>query len=81
MIEAKVGEPGESPQLLTLNAPGTTLRLLRQQAQLSQREVARLAKVSPAYLSLVEAGHREPSRQWLGHVAHVIAQQMNLGAA
>lgn len=41
--------------------PATVLREVRRRAGLSQREVARLAGLSPTVLSAYENGRREPS--------------------
>lgn len=55
--------------------------MLREKSGLTQAEVARLAACSHAYLSLVEAGKKKPSRRWVGHVAAVIGEHMKAGAA
>jgi transcriptional regulator with XRE-family HTH domain len=55
---------------------GTRLTALRNQAQLSQRELSRLAGVAPTYVRLCEAGaRREPC------VDHVARLALVLGAS
>src|SRR3954453_11470646 len=51
---------------------GQFIREQRQLAQLSLRELARLASVSNAYLSQVERGMHEPSIRVLNAVADVL---------
>lgn len=60
---------------------GSALRTLRELAGLSSGEVAKLAVVSDAYLLRVESGEVEPSREWIWHVAFVIAEEISRSKA
>lgn len=60
--------------------PGQALRVLREEAGLTAREVARRAGVSESYLSRVENGTTEASAPWLGNVASAIAGALIRGA-
>ncbi len=51
---------------------GQRLRELREQAGLSLREVAKAAKISPAFLSDVELGRRFPTNEKLALIAQKI---------
>lgn len=62
-------------------SPGQALRVLREEAGLTAREVAQLAGVSESYLSRVENGSAEASAPWLGNVAAAIAQALVKSAA
>jgi transcriptional regulator with XRE-family HTH domain len=53
-------------------ALGRFIREQRQQAQLSLREMARMASISNAYLSQVERGLHEPSVRVLHSLANVL---------
>lgn len=57
-------------------SPGLALRVLREEAGLTAREVALKAGVSESYLSRVETGSVEASAPWLGNVAAAIAQAL-----
>lgn len=57
-------------------SPGQALRVLREEAGLTAREVALKAGVSESYLSRVETGSVEASAPWLGNVAAAIAQAL-----
>jgi len=52
---------------------GQTIKRLRKQRGLKQFEFAERAKVTSAYLSLVESGQREPSIDFLKKMAEVLA--------
>lgn len=56
-----------------ISHPGQALRVLREEAGLTAREVADRAGVSPAYLSRVENGNVFPSATWLSVIATAIA--------
>lgn len=49
------------------------LRILREEAGLTAREVAQRAGVSESYLSRVENGTVEASAPWIGNVTSAIA--------
>lgn len=49
----------------TAQVIGQTLRLLRVQAQVSQKDLAQALGITAQYLSLIEHGHREPSLAYL----------------
>lgn len=57
-------------------SPGQALRVLREEAGLTAREVALKAGVSESYLSRVETGSVEASASWLGTVTLAIAQAL-----
>jgi len=55
---------------------------MRQAQGLSLRQLADHARVSPAYLSLVENELREPTQRWLRAVEEALAKHiLNKGAA
>ena len=56
---------------MSIKELGTYLKKLREEKELSTREVYNLAKVSNSYLSLVENGHRRPSAVVLKKLAPV----------
>ena len=56
---------------MSLKELGIYLKKLREEKELSTREVYNLAKVSNSYLSLVENGHRRPSAVVLKKLAPV----------
>lgn len=58
----------------TAGQAGPALRVLREEAGLTSREVARRASVSESYLSRVENGTAEASAAWIANVATAIAQ-------
>jgi transcriptional regulator with XRE-family HTH domain len=51
---------------------GRTIKVLRTSAGLKQLELADRVKVSPNYLSLVEAGRKEPSLSLLKKLSHAL---------
>ncbi|WP_066041977.1 helix-turn-helix domain-containing protein [Herbiconiux solani] len=54
-------------------SPGQVIRVLRDRAGITARELADRAGVSESYLSRVENGVTEPSDAWIGHVARIAA--------
>lgn len=54
----------------------TNLRRLREAAGLTQSELARVAKVSKAMVSLVESGQRVPSERWMWAVKEAVAKHL-----
>ena len=60
---------------------GKAIRHLRERANLTARDVASLANVSESYLSRVENGLVEPTAEWVGNVASVIAQELSSPSA
>lgn len=65
----------------TKTSAGTSIRALRQMANLTLDEVAKEAGVSASHLSRVETGEKHASPQWLGTVATVIARHLSKAAA
>lgn len=55
---------------------GAAVKAMRKAQGLSLREVARLAEVSPAHLSQVERGIREPSPRWLKAVTDALGRHL-----
>jgi transcriptional regulator with XRE-family HTH domain len=51
---------------------GQTIRELREGKDLSVRELAKKADISPAFLSDVELGRRHPSDETLVKIAHLL---------
>ena len=51
---------------------GTVIRILRQTQDMGLGELARAASLSSPYLSLVEAGKRNPSLDVIGRIAKVL---------
>jgi transcriptional regulator with XRE-family HTH domain len=51
---------------------GSTIQKLRESAGLSQRKLARNAKITPSFLSLVENNHRDPSLTVLRRIASAL---------
>ena len=62
-------EPSQTP----VNALGTFIRVQRQLAHMSLREVAALTSVSNAYLSQVERGLHQPSLRVLRSIAQALS--------
>ena len=60
-----------APQL-----PGQALRILREEAGLTAKQVAVRAGVSESYLSRVENGKEDPSATWLGSVSSAISEAL-----
>lgn len=56
--------------------PGKTLRVMRENAGLSQADLARKSGVSRAMLSQVEAGKKAPSERWMRAVMVAIARDL-----
>lgn len=63
-----------------MTTPQTNLRRIRESAGLTQSDLARIAKVSKAMVSLVESGQRVPSERWMWAVKEAIARHL-AGAA
>lgn len=53
-------------------ALGQAIRSLRQQKGLSQRELARLSKITPSFLNQVEGGHRIASLTLLRRISEAL---------
>ena len=51
---------------------GQRIRELRDEQDLSLRELAKKLKLSPAFLSDIELGHRYPSDKVLTHIARLL---------
>jgi hypothetical protein len=51
---------------------GQTIRERREEKDLSVRELAKKAEISPAFLSDVELGRRHPSEETLAKIAHLL---------
>jgi transcriptional regulator with XRE-family HTH domain len=51
---------------------GQTIRILRQARQMKLNELARLARISSPFLSLVETGQRQPSVAVLQRISHAL---------
>lgn len=66
--------------VLHMESAGAAVAAIREAQGLSQRELARLAKVNAGYLSQVEAGKVSPSERWLSAVKTALAQNL-AGAA
>jgi transcriptional regulator with XRE-family HTH domain len=68
------GEPGETAGHVApgVKALGDFIKSQRRLAELSQRELARLADLSDAYLSQVERGLHEPSVRVLSGLAQAL---------
>lgn len=49
---------------------------MRKAQHLSVRELARLAEVNHAYLSLVERGLRDPSPRWVKQVTETLGKHL-----
>lgn len=49
---------------------------MREAQNLSQRELAKLARVNPGYLSQVEAGKVTPTRRWLSDVTNALGRHL-----
>ena len=58
----------------------TTLRRYREAAALSQRGLAKRCGLTPAYLSLLEAGRRRPERGTVERIARALALDDGSGA-
>lgn len=74
---------GNMPKVLGMTPtphPGKALRIMRENAGLSQAELAKGAGVSRAMLSQVESGSKSPSARWLRAVTEAIARGL-AGAA
>src|SRR5689334_5262100 len=63
----------EEPSQTPVNALGTFIRVQRQLAHMSLREVAALTSVSNAYLSQVERGLHQPSLRVLRSIAQALS--------
>jgi transcriptional regulator with XRE-family HTH domain len=76
MSSRQNGEGGaggaEEPSQTPVNALGTFIRVQRQLAHMSLREVAALTSVSNAYLSQVERGLHQPSLRVLRSIAQAL---------
>ena len=66
--------------VLRMGHAGTAIRAMRNAQGLALRELAELAGVSYARLSLAERGEWEPSQKWLSQVTQALANHM-LGSA
>jgi transcriptional regulator with XRE-family HTH domain len=55
---------------------GEAIRMLREKAGLTARDLATLASVSESYLSRVENGLVEPSIPWVGNVTSVLSDSL-----
>src|SRR4029077_8525410 len=74
MSSRQNGEGGaEEPAQKPVNALGTFIRVQRQLAHMSLREVAALTSVSNAYLSQVERGLHQPSLRVLRSIAQALS--------
>jgi len=74
MSSRQNGEGGaEEPAQTPVNALGTFIRVQRQLAHMSLREVAALTSVSNAYLSQVERGLHQPSLRVLRSIAQALS--------
>lgn len=60
----------------TTEHPGQGLKVLRERARMTARDVAQKAKASEGYISRVENGLVNPSDAWVGHVAGIISDQI-----
>ena len=67
--------------VLRMGYAGTTIRAMRNAQGLGLRELAELAGVSYARLSLAERGEWEPTQKWLDRVTRALALHMLDGAA
>ena len=68
--DAATGNHDHNP--LGVGALGDFIRSQRRLAELSQRELAKLADLSDAYLSQLERGLHEPSVRVLNGIAHAL---------
>lgn len=59
-----------------MSHPGTGIRAMRQAQNLSLRQLADRAGVSPAYLSLVENELRQPTTRWIRDVEEALAKHI-----
>lgn len=57
---------------------GNAIRLCRAQRNLTQAELARRAKISESYLSLLEQGRRDPTFSTLTRIAKGLETPMSL---
>jgi uncharacterized protein len=61
--------------------PATAIRHAREEARLSQRELARRARTSPAAISFYESGAREPSYGTLTRIVEAAGFEPRLSVA
>jgi len=61
-----------APEMLLREALGTALRTFRADNQLTLRQLADLARVSPGYLSELERGRKEVSSELLASVCRAL---------
>ncbi len=76
-------EPAKAALSMAPGAIGEFIREQREQAQVSLRQLARLAGVSNPYLSQIERGLRRPSADILQQIAkglHISAEQLYVRA-
>lgn|SRR5690625_2291027 len=64
-----MGEITRLPEPLWREVLGARLRRLRRQRRLTLTQLARLAGVSPQYLSEIERGRKEPSSEMIAAVS------------
>lgn len=64
-----------------MGSAGAAIAAIREAQGLSQRELARLAKVNSGYLSQVESGKVAPSERWLSAVKTALAKHLSEVAA
>ena len=70
---AEAGATGHAPHVASgVKALGDFIKSQRRLAELSQRELARLADLSDAYLSQLERGLHEPSVRVVTGLAHAL---------
>jgi len=55
---------------------GRAIKLMREAQGLSQRELARLARVNPGYLSQVERDLVDPTPRWLEAVTTALGRNL-----
>lgn len=60
---------------------GSTLRRLREAADLSLREAAAIAGCSKSYLTDVEHGRKTPTDLWIARVTGALAMHLARGTA
>ena len=58
-----------TPKRKKLSGVGVAIRYFRQQADLSQEQLAERMELSPSYISMLESGKRYPSIEMLSRVA------------
>lgn len=62
--------------VLDMGDIGHAIRAIREEHELSLRELARLSGTNPTYLSQVERGLRTPSKRWLRDVTKALGEHM-----